>query len=159
MSSFLLTSLIVLAVLIVVVLAIIAYRLQSKVNAMEREKQLEQQAIEKQQAEHVQYLSNSIRILSQGIVDEQVSMTEGAIRITVLLDNLDVSEGFKQDYQVFYQLAEATAHIPILDAWKKLSAKERFAFDKERIAAEAKFGDFIIDAAKRLREQTFAVEK
>jgi len=146
---------IIVAVIIVLVLAVIAYRLQAKVRVMEENQRLEQAARDKQQAEHEHYLSNSIRILSQGIIDKQVSLTEGAIRISVLLDNLQVSEAVKEDYTVFYQLADATAHIPILDAWKQLSSKERFAFDKERLAAEDKFGDFIVDAAKRLKMHRF----
>lgn len=156
MSSPFAIILIVLAVIIVLVLAVIAYRLQSKVRALEHKKQIEQQALQEQHAKHVQYLINSIRILSQGILDKQVTMTEGAIRISVLMDNLDVNEAVRQEYNVFYQLVDATAHIPILDAWKNLTAKERFAFDKERLAAEEKFGDFILDAAKRLKSHPFS---
>ena len=156
MPSSLIIVLIVIALVIVLVLAVIAYRLQAQVRAMEQKKQAQQQALEKQQAEHEQYLSNSIRILSQGIVDKQVTMTEGAIRISVLLDNLDVGDAVKEEYKVFYQLADATSHIPILDAWKQLTAKQRFAYDKERLTAEEKFSDFIIDAAKRLRNHPFS---
>ena len=152
MSTLLGTSAIVLAIGIVLVLAFIAYRLQSQVRAMEQRKSQEQQELAKQQVKHEQYLQNSIRILSQGIVDKQVTLTEGSIRISVLLDNLKVDDTVKEEFNVFYQLAEATAHIPILDAWKKLSSKERYRFDKERLNAESKFGDFAVDAAKRLKD-------
>lgn len=144
------------AILIVLTLAIIAYRLQSQVRRMEKRKRIEQEQLQKQQAQHEQYLDNSIRILSQGIIDKQLSLTEGAIRISVLLDNLKVGDTVKQEFRVFYQLAEATAHIPILDAWKKLPAKKRYQLDKERLAAEDKFGDFVIDAAKRLKNYSFS---
>lgn len=152
MSTLLGTSAIVLAIGIVLVLAFIAYRLQSQVRAMEQRKSQEQEELAKQQVKHEQYLQNSIRILSQGIVDKQVTLTEGSIRISVLLDNLKVDDTVKEEFNVFYQLAEATAHIPILDAWKKLSSKERYRFDKERLNAESKFGDFAVDAAKRLKD-------
>ena len=152
MSTLLGTSAIVLAIGIVLVLAFIAYRLQSQVRAMEQRKSQELEELAKQQVKHEQYLQNSIRILSQGIVDKQVTLTEGSIRISVLLDNLKVDDTVKEEFNVFYQLAEATAHIPILDAWKKLSSKERYRFDKERLNAESKFGDFAVDAAKRLKD-------
>lgn len=155
MSSSLVTIVVVLAISIVVILAIIAYRLHTKVRVMEEKKRIEREALEKQQQEHREYLINSIRILSQGVIDGQVTLTEAAIRISVLLDNLNVSDAIKSDYSVFYQLAEATSHIPILDGWKKLSSKERFNFDRERLAAEEKWADFMVDAAKKIKIQAF----
>lgn len=145
-----------LGALIILVLAIIAYRLLCRVKALEDKQQAERQQQAQEVAKHRTYLKNSIRILSQGVVDDQLSLTEAAIRISVLLDNLPVSDDDKESYSAFYQLAEATSHIPILEAWKNLPAKEKFTFDQQRLAAEEKYGDFVVDAAKRLMNHQFS---
>lgn len=142
--------LLILGVLVIVTLSVIAWRLQKKVRAMECQKQYQQQNLEKFKHEHQEYLKNSIRILAQGLVDDQVTMTEGAIRISVLMSNLEKSELYREEYSAFFQLADATAHIPILDAWKQLPKKTQFRFDKERLQTEDNFRDFILDASRRV---------
>ena len=138
---------------VVVVLAIVAGYFQYRVYKMEQQKKSQQQTLEKLQNDHQQYLKNSIRVLAQGIVDDQVSLTEGAIRISVLLDNLKISDAQREQYSVFFQLAEATSHIPILKEWKQLSKKQKRTFDKERRVIEEKFDPFMIDAATQIQTE------
>ncbi|MEO0443294.1 MAG: DUF2489 domain-containing protein [Pseudomonadota bacterium] len=142
-------------IIIVIALAAIAWNLQTKVRAMEEKKRRGLQALETQKQEHQQYLNNSIQVLAQGLIDEQLSMTEGAIRISVLMGNLDITDEDKQEFNAFFQLADATAHIPILDAWNRLPKKEKLQFDKERDATEYKFKDFVLDAAQRIKGRRF----
>ncbi|MBL4567537.1 MAG: DUF2489 domain-containing protein, partial [Porticoccus sp.] len=68
----------------------------------------------------------------------------------ILRDQLGLSDVEKADYKVFFQLAEVTSHIPILDEWKKLGKKEKTSFDQEREELEASFKEFIEAAAKKL---------
>lgn len=143
------------ACLIVVILAIVAFYMQRQVHKMEKEKAQQQQELEGLKENHQQYLNNSIQILAQGITDEQVTMTEGAIRISVLLDNLNIDETTREEYSAFFQLAEATSHIPILSAWKKLPKKEKARFDKERAEKEGQYKEFILDAAQRIKGKQF----
>ena len=149
------TVLIGLGAMVVLVLAAIAWHLQSKVRAMEENKQKEREALEVQKQEHQHYLNNSIQVLAQGLIDEQLSLTEGAIRISVLMGNLNITDKDKQEFDAFFQLAEATAHIPILDAWTQLPKKEKLKFDKERDVTEGKFKDFVLDAAQRIKGRRF----
>lgn len=142
--------------IILIVLSFIAWRLQRRVNKMEREKVEHQQEIEELKDNHQEYLNSSIQILAQGIIDEQLSLTEGAIRISVLMDNLNIADTHREDYSAFFQLAEATAHIPILDAWKRLPKKEKARFEQERANTEEKYKDFVVDAAKRILGKNFA---
>ena len=93
---------------------------------------------------------NSIRIITSAIVQGQVGLTEGAIRISMLVSQLGLSDVEKADYKVFFQLAEVTSHIPILDEWKKLGKKEKASFDQEREELEASFKEFLEAAAKKL---------
>ena len=146
---------IILGIVIILVLAAVAWRLQSRVYQMENRQKQQAEVLHQQQEKHQQYLNNSIQVLAQGIVDEQLSLTEGAIRISVLLDNLNITAEEKQTYSAFFQLAEATAHIPVLKAWKALPKKEKLRYDKERLGIEDKFKSFVVDAAERIRGQAF----
>lgn len=147
--------LIIAGALILLVLSVIAWRLQSQVRKMEATKAQQQQELDELKDNHQQYLNNSIQVLAQGIIDDQLTLTEGAIRISVLLDNLEINDKHREEYSAFFQLAEATSHIPILKAWKQLPKAEKRRFEKERESTEDKYKDFVVDAAKRIRGVEF----
>ena len=65
-------------------------------------------------------LAEDLRILASCLLEEQVPLIEGAIRIKVLLDNYDVALGQHPRCQVFQQLFEATEQVPTHAAWKAL---------------------------------------
>ncbi len=134
-------------VLIIVVLAVIAIRLTSQVRALEARQA--KQAKERQALR--QRTHNSIRILAQGMLNDQLTLTEGCIRISALLDSLDINASGQDEYRVIYQLAEETSHIPKLDAWKQLSKQQKINYDIERVKTEQKYSDFVKDAAKKLQ--------
>lgn len=100
-------------------------------------------------------VNNSIQIIAQATLGDELTLTEASIRIAFLMDSLDVSEGVREEFSAFYQLREATSHIPYLDAWKQLSRKEQARFDLQRMQYEATYGDFVLDAAKRIRGRAF----
>ncbi len=147
--------LIIIAVVIVLVLAVIAYRLQQQVKKMEADKAAQEQALADQQQEKRDSMNKSIQILAQGLLTDQVTKTEAAIRIGALMEFLGVDEATKEEFSAIYQLAEASAHIPILEKWKALSTKEKMRYDNERMALEEKYGDFVMDAAQRIMGRTF----
>ena len=93
---------------------------------------------------------DSIIILARAVIDDQISLTEASIRINALLPSLVLDEKRVEELRVFRQLAEATAHIPILERWKALSRKEKLAYDKERETIEANYQDFVLSAAKNI---------
>ena len=141
--------------LIILVLAVIAIRLRSKIHEQEEKQRQQQKDMEAAKEEQQNYLNNSVQVLARGLIDKQVSLTEGSIRISVLLGNLDSSEEVAEEFSAFFQLAEATSHIPILDAWKQLPKKEKMRFDKERLDLEFKYEEFILDAAQRIKDRRF----
>jgi len=149
------TILLVLGVIIIAVLSVIAYRLQQKVKQVEMAKEAQRQEHEKKAKEKRDSMNKSIQILAQGLREDQVTKTEAAIRISVLLEFLGVDDSVKAEYSALFQLAEASAHIPILDKWKALSTKEKMRYDNERMALEEKYGDFVINAAERIKGQYF----
>lgn len=70
-------------------------------------------------------LAEDLRILASSLLDEQLPLIEGAIRIKVLLDNYDFALGQDPRCQVFQQLFDATSQVPTHAAWTALDKNER----------------------------------
>ncbi|NHN39314.1 DUF2489 domain-containing protein [Pseudomaricurvus alcaniphilus] len=145
-----LTILAVLAVVIVLVLAGVAIYYLLRVRKMEQERQQQLDAMAEERAAQRLRLIKSIQLIARGMLDDQLTLTEGAIRIKVMLDGLAVEEDTRQAYVAFYHLAAATDHIPILGEWKKLSTKQKLQFDSQREQLERDHREFVLDAAKRI---------
>ena len=147
--------LIVLALVIIGLLAAYAWRLTRQVQVQEAEKiqrnadLLEQ--IERQRLEN----NRSIQIIAQGFMQNQVTATEASIRIRGLLLLLEVDESIQEEFKAFFLLADATQHIPILDAWNALSRDEQRGFDKQRLQLETMHREFVEDATGRILGRTF----
>ncbi|MEH6564658.1 MAG: DUF2489 domain-containing protein [Halopseudomonas sp.] len=82
----------------------------------------EQQA---QQEERNARLAADIQFLAQSLVNGQVPLIEGSIRIKVLLDNYSGPRRDDLELSIFTELYDQTAHIPTHAGWKQLSAAER----------------------------------
>ena len=139
-----------LAILIVGGLSTYAIYLYFKLRAQNIEREKQERILSEEVAERREHYRESIRVICSAIVEEQVSLTEGAIRISMLISQLELNEQEKGDFQVFFQLTEATSHIPILEDWKSLSKKEKLSYDKERETLEQSFKTFIEDSARRV---------
>jgi len=100
----------------------------------------------KRQAE----FQESIRVIASAILQNQVSLTEGAIRINKLSGLLEDTLSDDIAYEVFSELTEATAHIPILENWAKLTKKEQAFFEVERKKLEKGFHHLIKGSAQRI---------
>lgn len=155
----LLSLVIVLGVLIVLVLALIAGRLVYKVYRQQKGRAEKLKALElaNQQAQHErrEWINKSIQILAQALHRDELTLTEASIRISGLLDSLNVTDEVKTEFSAFYQLSEKTSHIPYLEAWQNLSNSEQRKFDLERLQHEATFHDFVKDAAQRILDRAF----
>lgn len=142
--------LIVVATVIVIGLAFYAFTLTRKVKVLEEKRRQDSVAMEAELKQQRTHRNKSIQIIAQGILTDQLSLTEGAIRIRVLMDGLDVDVNVREEFNAFYQLSDATSHIPILEEWKKLKLKQRLAYDSERVQLESDHKEFVEDAAKRI---------
>lgn len=145
----------VLAVLIVLALALVAGVLQYRVYQQNKARaaRLEEQA--SQQRAQRERVNKSIQVIASSVPSDDITMTEASIRIRVLLDSLSVEDSVREEFSAFYELAEATEHIPILDGWKALPTKKKMAFDRERVTQEQFFEKRVLDAAKRIRGRVF----
>lgn len=96
-------------------------------------------------------LAGDIRILAQGLLDGQLPLIEGAIRIKVLLDNYSGPRQADVETEVFETIFDATAHIPTHEAWKQLPVAERRLHERQMETLEQQHGERLRQAAQRLR--------
>lgn len=100
-------------------------------------------------------INTSIQVIAGAVGREDLTLTEASIRISVLLDSLSVEDDVREEYFAFYQLRDATAHIPILEQWNKLPLAERRKLEKDRLKHEQTYSAFVLAAAERIRGKTF----
>lgn len=142
-----------LGLLIVVPLAVYAFRLWRRLKAMEARQQATEAAAASRIEKQKQQAENGLRILATALLQDELTLTEASMRISYLLVQVDEQAAGKQRYSAFFQLAEATAHIPILDKWKALPRKQKHAFTVEREKHEENFKPFVLEATRILLEE------
>lgn len=148
--------LMVLAALLLVFLAIWAWRLLQQVKRQEREQQRQVQALEDDARAQRERVNKSIQIIANTVVTgDQMSLTEAAMRLAVLLESLAIDDASREELAPLFKLADATAHIPILEEWKKLPTKKKLAFDKQRQSLEQDYRDFVVQCCQNLRGRKF----
>lgn len=98
-------------------------------------------------------LRESIYLLADAMLDDKMTATEGCLRICAMASYLDHRQSFRSEYGVLFSVAEATAHIPILDEWQALSREDKKRFDKEREAIEQRYREALVEAVERLRKE------
>ncbi|GAA5523679.1 hypothetical protein Maes01_00228 [Microbulbifer aestuariivivens] len=147
--------LLVVAALVIFILAAIAGFYLRKLQLQQRRQARQLQELETAAAEQRQRVNNSIQIIARTLLDEGLGLTEAAIRLRVLLDALQVEDSVREEFVVFYTVADKASHIPILKEWKALSRKEQFKFEKEMASLEVEYRDFALDAAQRLLGRRF----
>lgn len=146
----------VLAALLLVFLAIWAWRLLQQVKRQEREQQRQVQALEDDARAQRERVNKSIQIIANTVVTgDQMSLTEAAMRLAVLLESLAIDDASREELAPLFKLADATAHIPILEEWKKLPTKKKLAFDKQRESLEQDYRDFVVQCCQNLRGRKF----
>jgi len=78
-----------------------------------------------QENERNERLAKDIQLIAQSLLNGQVPLIEGSIRIKVLLDNYAGPRCEDLDLAIFTEIYDQTAHIPTHSGWKQLSAAER----------------------------------
>ena len=137
---------------IIVALAVVAGILQYKVHKLNQARKAQESAL---QAESDAQRERSIQVIAHAVGSDDITLTEASIRISVLLDSLGIEDEVREEFSAFYELKGATEHIPFLDAWKTLSKKEKFRYDRERTTQEQFHEKAVVDAAKRIRGRNF----
>lgn len=144
-----------LAALIIILLGIVAVYYVIKLKKHEADVQNTRREQEKAMLAKQQENHKSIVFLANALLQDQLSLTEAGMRISWLSKSIDMSETQQDMALIFEKIAAATQHIPILDEWKKLTRKQQFQLDKQRLSIEKEYNDFALDSAKKIVESNF----
>lgn len=153
MSNALTYTLIAVGLVIIIALLLLIQRQikQARKGAAALELKRQQHAEEAQKQRN--YLIESARLIANAILtDDKITLTEGCIRLKVMLDNLNPQLHQHSEYSVFEEVYNRTAHIPILGDWRALERKHQRAFEKEMREVEAELAERINRAARALLE-------
>lgn len=122
-----------------------------------RQRMTEQTAeYERQKLAHQDYLIESIRIIAANMVDEDLNLSEGAIRLKFLLDGLGLPEEEREKFRALDELYEQVREFDTHDARKALAAKERLRQDRSREAHERDHRSRVLEVASTLRNYPFS---
>ncbi|GGO86518.1 hypothetical protein GCM10011348_37520 [Marinobacterium nitratireducens] len=141
---------------LLVIVALLVYIVR-QLGVLKRQRQ--QQEHERRQLEETQkkareqraYLIDSIRVIARAMSeDERLTLTEGCIRLKVLLDNLKPEMHRDPDFEIIEQHYLATRHIPYLEAWRKLERREQRRYQREMDTLEAQNRTALLQAADKL---------
>lgn len=81
---------------------------------------------------------------------DQVELGEASIRISRVMDLLELSDAERMPYKVFDQIHAKISHVPILKAWKALPKKEKRQHLKAIAGVEEEYRDFAKAAAQQM---------
>lgn len=90
----------------------------------------------------------SLDAIAKAMLQEQVDLTEGALRCKVLLEIIDPALLERDQFKVFGIVQARTAHLHTHSARNSLSPRQRLKEDRERITIEDEHRQEVLDAAK-----------
>lgn len=122
--------------IVVLALAAITARLWWQVGQQNRK--IREQADQKAQKEldRIDYIYESLNVIARAVLDDQCPVTEGCIRMAVLMDNLSLDCDTKHRFSPIFTIYNATRHIPTHSSWKALERKQQRTFEREMRALE-----------------------
>lgn len=138
------------ASLIILALGGYAFYLQRKLRQLEQSRQQADKLRQRKSIERSEQAHKSIEILARATVAEELTVTEACMRIDYLMQQLHENHKFTVQRQVFTQVAEAAAHIPILDRWQALASADKQRYTLERLRIESNYRDFVVAACRQL---------
>lgn len=108
--------------------------------------------IAKNQKKHLNYLHESIETIAKAMQQDQCPLSEGCIRIAVLLDNLPNAErhNFDTRWPSIHDMYERIKHMPTHDARKEFPKQEIRKMDLERERFEVEMEQPIKDDLQTL---------
>ncbi|MCP5208279.1 MAG: DUF2489 domain-containing protein [Hahellaceae bacterium] len=95
-------------------------------------------------------IKSGLRVLSLSLIEEQIDLAEGCIRIKVLLDAIAPELHNQPDFAVFNMMYEETSHMPTHGARQEMDKRFRRKLDKQRFELESRHRTQIKSAATKL---------
>jgi hypothetical protein len=152
MNSWIIYSIALAGLVIVAVLAAIAWRLQRQVRQQQRERAIAQAAYDKKTNERRDFVLHSLEIISTNVLEEGLNLTEATIRCKILLDSLELPEVERQHYKVLDQVFDQVQEFDTHQARKDLTPAERLRQDLRREEIESEFETTLKECFGRLRQ-------
>ncbi|MBA4502856.1 DUF2489 domain-containing protein [Marinobacterium marinum] len=151
MSPVLIYSLIAVGVSAILILSFVIYRQLGQ----SRARRAEQAAREAKALAHFEerhrYLQDSIqRVAIAMLHDDKMTLSEGCIRLKVLLENFRPALLQQEAYAVITTVYDRTSHIPIKEEWQALPKKLKRSYEQEMRELEQQHHDAIQAAAREL---------
>lgn len=151
MSTEITYFLILVGAVVIVALSLIIFRQVRTSKAIAKKQAQEQAQYAAEAAKQRDYVLDSSRLIATAILnDDKITLTEGCIRLKVMLDNINPQMHLTPEYSVFEEVYNRTSHIPFLTGWRELDRKQQRAFEKEMRALEQECEGRINQAAKLL---------
>jgi len=119
--------------------------------------QTQVKASQAQQAQAKHALIDSLRVLTVCILDDQMELSEGCIRIKVLLDNLAPEWHHSPELSIFSEIYEALSHMPTHETRLKTDKRFVFKMDQQRFRIEKERKEEILAAASALQKRLAAL--
>lgn len=95
-------------------------------------------------------LRESIRILCSSMIDEQVEISEGCMRVKILLDHLDARLHHDEVLGVFNEVYDRLETMPRFEQRKAVNKKILDKLDETRFAVESDYRERVITACNAL---------
>lgn len=130
---------------VIIIMALTAYAIVLWRKVLARRAELRAMATQRNQQ-----LASDIIILANSLIEGQLPVIEGSIRIKVLLDNYYGPRRADLDVSVFERIYNATAHIPTHQGWTALPKAERQLHEHQMEVLERDHHEAITLAAKNI---------
>mgnify|MGYP006384299819 CR=1 FL=1 len=111
----------------VLIVAGLAFYLGTLLFRLKQQQQQQQQALQAQQqkqAEHQQYLLDSILLIGKATLEQQCELSEAALRIWVLLENLQADLASAERWPGLFAMYDCVKAMPTHEARKNTDKKE-----------------------------------
>ncbi|REL37091.1 DUF2489 domain-containing protein [Thalassotalea euphylliae] len=129
--------------LIIFALAIYAGKLLMQLKQQNVAQAKAEQERQAQLQKHDRKVLDSLLIIVKAMQEQQCEYSEGAWRLTVLMDSLKLTPTMSAEFPAIVELYESIKHHSILAERKKLPKQQRMKQDVERMQAEAKLTEQI----------------
>lgn len=106
---------------------------------------------------HRNELADDLRFIGHSMLQGQCEITEGCLRIKVLMDRLDDELQNKPEFKTIQSFFAQAITMPTHEAYKALTRKEQFKQDKQRFALEEQHKEQILIEVKTLCEYKFDI--
>lgn len=157
MSNTLIFTLLAVALIIIAALSGIAAYYIWQVKKQNTRLKAEQEEQKKAWRQKKEELAKDIRFIAHSMVQEQCEITEGCMRIKVLMDHLDGDLQSKPEFQTIQRVFSLTSDMPTHQAYKDLSRKEQFKLDNKRYKIEDDNRELVMAEAKTLVSYKFDI--